>query len=69
MAIAAVVEEFCKENFDEFKNRAFGIVEGKTTKEDMGKALVHVCYAHVAKMNLNDVKPIVDKKPKRCMKG
>ena len=51
--IIASVKEFNGESISDFNERAFGIVSGAADDADLKKTIIHVCAAHVLKLNKN----------------
>ena len=49
--IQACLKVFCSENLSEYLNRAFRIVSGSANGEDFLKTRLHVCAAHMMKLN------------------
>ena len=63
--IAAVLYEFNGETVEEYLARAFHIITGKATTQDLAKALIHVCSAHV----IRNTKEVLRRKyPNDCSK-
>ena len=63
--IAAVLYEFKGETVEEYLARAFHIITGKATTQDLAKALIHVCSAHVIR---NTKEVLRGKYPNDCSK-
>ena len=49
--IHACLKVFCNENITEYLNRAYRIVSGKATEEDFLQTRLHLCAAHMMKLN------------------
>ena len=63
--IIASLREFNGESILDFNERAFRVVTGSADDTDLKKTIIHVCAAHVLKLNKKHATELVESKEEK----